>query len=1079
MRKILCALSLFCCFSSDAILTIDGYKQYISNFRSDTDLLKGYILSDVKEILEKHRLYGNFKSGIRGRHNGKDLSYQDQGNDDMTRLVIQLFPSVGGFLNAEGTGSFSSLIALANEQFSEIDLIVGMFQLAQDIRSQMKEIDLDTDIDEETTKNLRELITNTKNSLSKFSAEECLRCIDLLRNDPKIEQNKKNQIEKRIWKSVENQLKDNSINWSLKCLKILSDCKDKDIKANIQNKIMRKLVSHYFGTIQNKNLFSALLKLIGNMFGSINSENINFKGKIDQKKYPQNYTNYVISAYAWTILNNNQLKTFSEKLQQRLGYKGRSYANQLVEVLEQNANCFPFGNGRILDYGIAFFQDAFFMDCLENILKQFFAMLLYSINDESIDDRLPNTEIGAKIRKFFSGGRKNVQQQALSNTNRSEWVNIISNIPNITYLKEKNGLKYEIDSGWSYFLEAICVLLEGYSAGNNDGSRIYKRKYKAQKTIEYINQSLKNSKNETLEYINNNVEKILNNILGIRTDVKLSAQKITDTDCHISANRWDTEKKSKDLVILKITSLHTTLKNKKKNLEISNISENEWIDSLLVNIHKATKNYKPIDKFVSAKHKHSKHKIFPATLAQRFYSNKNKTKDLIEALEDYSKQEQIEVIKSIYNHAEIRRFLDLFYNSKGIIKEILNKISKQELEGKTLDEVLLRYYVSEDSINAFDDILKKSIQTKNVSRVKNFFEMASRIYLNMDLLLEKEGNESRPISQPKGSEALLDFMLFVIENISDKDLKMIRDQLVETLDLFDIDHLIGTQKLQNLVQKIQNLWKPEEKTYCLNEFLKRSIEKIRLMSHLAQLTYDGAYFLNTEDESLTILQAKNLCVLNYYEDIFECIEDQNELVDNLPIILTNALKIYNINEPTIMAQIDYNRPLKLIKNIGNKYLPRISVEKAKQWIDIHPILIYLFNEKNTDVVKVFDYFLEQIENRKIPIDHISWFSSFLKFARKSISDEQIKRLLDMLSSHVSILIKRSEFKSFCEDLFDACINTEKRGILMLKFLSTYCGEVGLNVLDNKFLEVLNQQQKGIGKNYTDEEKSEYLKIIND
>ena len=100
-----------------------------------------------------------------------------------------------------------------------------MFQLAQDVRSQMKETDSGTDTDGE------KITTTDKNQVSKFSAEECLRYIDLLRNDPKIEQNKKDQIEKRIWKSVENQLKDVSISWSLKCLKCLPGCKDAVARA--------------------------------------------------------------------------------------------------------------------------------------------------------------------------------------------------------------------------------------------------------------------------------------------------------------------------------------------------------------------------------------------------------------------------------------------------------------------------------------------------------------------------------------------------------------------------------------------------------------------------------------------------------------------------------------------------------------------------------------------------------------------------------------------------------------------------------------------------------------------------------
>ena len=47
---------------------------------------------------------------------------------------------------------------------------------------------------------------------------------------------------------------------------------------------------------------------------------------------------------------------------------------------------------------------------------------------------------------------------------------------------------------------------------------------------------------------------------------------------------------------------------------------------------------------------------------------------------------------------------------------------------------------------------------------------------------------------------------------------------------------------------------------------------------------------------------------------------------------------------------------------------------------------------------------------------------------------------------------------------------------MLKFLSTYGGEVGRNTIEDKFSEIMDQQRNGKGKNYKDEEMSEYLKI---
>ena len=82
----------------------------------------------------------------------------------------------------------------------------------------------------------------------------------------------------------------------------------------------------------------------------------------------------------------------------------------------------------------------------------------------------------------------------------------------------------------------------------------------------------------------------------------------------------------------------------------------------------------------------------------------------------------------------------------------------------------------------------------------------------------------------------------------------------------------------------------------------------------------------------------------------------------------------------------------------------------------------------------------------------------------------------MLSPDIPKLIKRSDFKSFCEDIFDTCINTGKKGVQMLKFLSTYCGEACQNTIEDKFSEIMDQQRNGKGKNYKEEEMSEYLKI---
>jgi len=1077
MRKILCMLSLFSCLSSDAILTVDGYKKHISNFRSDVDLLKGYILCDFENILEEHRMYGNFKPGIRGRNSKKGLSYQDQGNDAMTRLVIQLFPSVGGHLNPEGTGSFTNLIMLANENnFSEIELIVGMFQLAQDVRSQ-EEVNLEAD--EQIKQKFDDITKHTvKDEFSKLSLEDCLRFIDLLKNS-QLHNSRKDQISKKVWKLISNRLKDASNYQLLVCFKRLSECKHEDVKSSVNERLLRKIVYKYFGSIENQKLWKSLSELIVNIIESIDSENTTFKGEIDHEKYPQNYTNYVIAAYAWRILNNNQLEALSKKLQKRLNYTCGSYVDKF---LSERRKCFPFGDGRILDHGGAYFQGNLFPDCAENVIKQFIAMLLYSIDDDPGDDRLPNTETGEKIRKFFAGGRGKIQEQALSNTNRSEWVDIVSNIQGIKYCSTTKGLFYEIDSKWEHILGAICVLFKDYRAGSNDGTKIYERKYKAQKTIEDVNQRIKNSQINAYKYIKNNFEEILNDILGIRTDVKLSSKQKNKEEVKIYAALWEENQKNIESVSIMADEVHSFFEKNQKKKKFPIIYENEWIDSLLNNRHKATKDYNLISKFTAARHQHLKQKIFPEALARRFLFDQIETADLMKILKDYTEQEQIEVIKSIYDHAYVQQFMDLFYNPQEIIKKILEKIPEKESGGKTPGEALLRYYIVDSGHSAtelFDKILKEAIEKKDIREIKNFLETAFQIYENMDLIIDRMRKEDkeRPMIQPKGSETLLDYMLFAVENIACDDLKNLKDRLVMTLDLFDVDHLIGSPKLENLVKKLQNLYKPEEKTYCLNEYLKRSVKKIRLMSHIARLTYDEAHFLlmSSEDEFITIAQAKNLFLFNYYDEVLERVNPE-KIKDNLPIILTNALSIYDLNKETISATADYSYPLKVMRDIGKEYLPHISVEKAKSWIDINPILIHLFNKKNTDIPQIFDYFLKLLGNGIIPTSHLSWFSSFVKSARENISDEQMNKLFAELTPAVKELIKRRDFKSVCEDLFDTCINTGKRGVSMLKFLSTHCGQVGLDVTEDKFSELAELYRNGKGKSYKDEEMDEYLKI---
>ena len=85
------------------------------------------------------------------------------------------------------------------------------------------------------------------------------------------------------------------------------------------------------------------------------------------------------------------------------------------------------------------------------------------------------------------------------------------------------------------------------------------------------------------------------------------------------------------------------------------------------------------------------------------------------------------------------------------------------------------------------------MNTRNFQEFKDFSNIAYQIYESINLMIDhmNEKYKKRPMPQPKGSEILFDYMLFAIENLTNDDLYALRDQLIMTLDLFYIDHLIG------------------------------------------------------------------------------------------------------------------------------------------------------------------------------------------------------------------------------------------------------------------------------------------------
>ena len=127
--------------SSASVQTAPKFSRFM-------DLIRGTVLKD-SGILENYRFYGwgQFAevSDLQANQNPADsCSYLDFSKDPVMDLIIQLFPSVGTGLNANGTGSFYDMVsrltpATAPDREDQINtkianIIADFFKIAQEIR---------------------------------------------------------------------------------------------------------------------------------------------------------------------------------------------------------------------------------------------------------------------------------------------------------------------------------------------------------------------------------------------------------------------------------------------------------------------------------------------------------------------------------------------------------------------------------------------------------------------------------------------------------------------------------------------------------------------------------------------------------------------------------------------------------------------------------------------------------------------------------------------------------------------------------------------------------------------------------
>lgn len=375
-------------------------------------------------------------------------------------------------------------------------------------------------------------------------------------------------------------------------------------KNNGQKKLgyrtKNRFLKNYFGfKSQDPGRYNKLFDLYINIANAIQLEKkegvLNAENK--NKSYPPFFTNYLINAYAWNVLTDDQLDLLAEKL----GYiDGRDpYENEFSDrvindtKMSTQLHWAPFHPGQqIISNDEVTYNEQHFADCVETTLRQFCASMFCKVI-ESTDEEGPKTEnlvldldripkTATALREFFAPGGVPRDIYSLVNDNtrktRNEWAAIVSGHPNVKYHKKD----CELDTGWINFIKIFCRLMDGYSADKNGLNT--ERNKKAEERIKKINQN-------TESVTKDNLLDVINDLLGIRTDTKI----IAETKSNLELNDADVYGKISIYPNLGEDSEHFTELNRLNfvqtlgHAELQNIPNNQQnnIDRLILwNFHR-------------------------------------------------------------------------------------------------------------------------------------------------------------------------------------------------------------------------------------------------------------------------------------------------------------------------------------------------------------------------------------------------------------------------------------------------------------------------------------------------------------
>lgn len=558
--------------NSDARISLLKYHRYQNSdvtktafqkgFDSSTDLIRGYILG-LYGTTQIQRFYGNINYDRESEM--IVCSYKDRGNDDLSSLLISLYPSAGPDFNPSGTGSLEIIF---NNRKDLIQLVADMLYFANYARNTFMKNPGDIKVRVNALKRLKYVI-------------ECLQEKDNINPDYdkldkvlsdliKIGNNFPNLINKQVVKeeiNLVNKLKKEKKQIYLDYLDrplAIAKRAAEAIKRFIYNQVL--YTNEFFK--ERKKLYAQndakMEKIIKTVIGSVMLERL--EGDFDKNNHPYTlgYTNDLICMYAWDVFDNSEIDTFSRELEIRKKMLQKFFVvtpcdKNLIDKLVENytPSIFPLAQGSLFNSRANYVTPQgvtrTFADCGETALRSFCCSLFAKLDTNGDIVLDPNRIPEGDLKGFF----KNCDLQDLSldgrTVTRNKWTRLISgpeaHEAGILFIPHDEGNEYyELDASIGNFIWTFCWLMKGYPALVENQLNIAdvsvfeiptnmskqdKRKVLAAKRIKSIIKFVEESEsirakqqkvNELAENLDQAVD-IYNDLIGIRDDVELKAVK--------------------------------------------------------------------------------------------------------------------------------------------------------------------------------------------------------------------------------------------------------------------------------------------------------------------------------------------------------------------------------------------------------------------------------------------------------------------------------------------------------------------------------------------------------------------------